>query len=110
MSEKENVMTEEEIFDEASEEMSVTLYFDDDEIECNVVTIFDYDGKEYIALLPLDENGDNEDGEVWIYGYSENPDNPDEEPELRNLSDEELEKAGAEFDRLVQNSEHDEII
>ena len=30
------------------------------------------EGKNYIVLLPLDESGNNEDGEVWFYGYSEN--------------------------------------
>ena len=29
-----------------------------------------YTEKEYIALLPLDENGQNEDGEVYLYRYT----------------------------------------
>lgn len=42
---------------------------DDTEIECNVLGIFEANGKEYIALLPL-SNVDEED-EVLIYSYSE---------------------------------------
>ena len=46
----------------------VTLTLDDDvEIECAIITTFNMDSTEYIALLPLDEDGGNEDGDVWIY-------------------------------------------
>ena len=46
---------------------TVTLTLDDDtEVKCAVLTIFPAPNqKEYIALLPLDENGENEDGEVY---------------------------------------------
>lgn len=43
--------------------VTVTLTLDDDStVECAIVGIFDGGDKEYIALLPLDENGQNEDG------------------------------------------------
>lgn len=42
---------------------------DDTEVECNVIGIFEVDNKEYIALLPIDEET------VLLYGYSENEDN-----------------------------------
>ena len=58
-----------------NEEVTVTLTLDNDEIvECAVLTIYPVDDKEYIALLPLDEEGDNEDGEVYIYRYVETED------------------------------------
>ena len=42
----------------------ITLEFDDGEvIECEEMGIFDYDGKDYIALIPLDGSDD-----VYIYG------------------------------------------
>ena len=45
----------------------ITLEFDDGEvIECEEMGIFDYDGKDYIALIPLDGSDD-----VYIYGYKE---------------------------------------
>ena len=48
--------------------VTVTLTLDDDStVECAIVGIFDGGDKEYIALLPLDENGQNEDGEVYLY-------------------------------------------
>ena len=38
----------------------VTLTLDDDvEIECAIITTFNMDSTEYIALLPLDEDGGN---------------------------------------------------
>ena len=43
----------------------VTLTLDDDvEIECAIITTFNMDSTEYIALLPLDENGQNQSGET----------------------------------------------
>ena len=40
---------------------TITLTMEDDtEVECAVLTVFPVDAKEYIALLPLDENGQNE--------------------------------------------------
>ena len=44
---------------------TITLTMEDDtEVECAILTVFPVDAKEYIALLPLDENGQNESGEV----------------------------------------------
>lgn len=96
----------------AEEEMTVELNFDGETVTCSIVTIFTAPNqKDYIALLPLDENGENNEGEVWIYGYSENPDDPNEEPELRYIEDdEEMEIASDAFDEFLDNSEFDELI
>jgi len=49
------------------EEMTVELELDDGEIvNCAVITILTVENQDYIALLPLDESGENEDGEVWF--------------------------------------------
>lgn len=55
------------------EDMFVTLDLDDgSSMECQILTIFEADGRDYIALLPVDEDEQpNEDGEVFIYRYSE---------------------------------------
>ena len=46
---------------------TVTLTLDDDsELECIVLNIFKGGDREYIALLPLDENGDNTDGQIYL--------------------------------------------
>ena len=73
----------------------ITLEFDDGvEVECEIMGVFDCDGKEYIALIPDDGSDD-----VYIYGYKEVG---DEEFELIDIEDdEEFEKAVAEFDKIV---------
>ena len=45
-----------------NEAITVTLTLEnDEELECAVLSIFEAEEREYIALLPLDENGDNDD-------------------------------------------------
>ena len=97
--------------DFSAEEMTVELELDDGVCTCAVITIFECNGKDYIALLPLDEDGQNEDGEVWIYGYSENEEDPNEEPELRYIKDdEEYEAAADAFDEYLDSCEFDEVV
>ena len=96
----------------AEEEMTVTLDLEDGStVVCTVVTILEVDGQDYIVLLPLDEEGENEDGEVWFYRYSENPDVPNEEPELEYIeSDDEYELVADAFDEFLDSVEYDEIV
>ncbi len=90
------------------ESITVTLTLDNDEtLECLVLTIYETNGQKYIALLPLDEEGDNTDGEVFIYRYMESEDG---EPELDNiLDDEEYEIAADAFDEWLDTQEFDEM-
>ena len=73
----------------------ITLEFDDGEvIECEEMGIFDYDGKDYIALIPLDGSDD-----VYIYGYKEVG---EDEFELVDIEDDELfAKVVEEFDAIM---------
>ena len=105
-------MADENTFEEIDEEeMTVTLELDDGDVDCAVVTILTVDEKDYIALMPLDENGENEDGEVWFYGYKENEDDPNAEPELIYIEDDaEYEKVEEAFDEYLDNCEFDELI
>ena len=94
-----------------AEEMTVTVSLDDGDVVCAVVTIFEVEGRDYIALLPLDENGENTDGEVWLYRYSENLDDPNEEPELGYIDDDdEFEKVEEAFDEYLDSVEFDEML
>lgn len=97
---------------EDDEEMTVELDLEDgSHVTCAIVTILTVSEKDYIALLPLDENGQNEDGEVWFYGYSENPDDPNEEPELTYIEDDEEYEAVADaFDEYLDSVEFDELV
>lgn len=77
----------------------ITLEFDDgQEVECEVMGIFDFEGNEYIALLPDDGTDD-----VYLYGYKELS---EEEFELIDIEDDELfEKVAAEFDAIMEEDE-----
>ncbi|MCP1101509.1 hypothetical protein M2454_001656 [Aequitasia blattaphilus] len=88
-------------------DMLVTLTLEnDEEVTCAVLTLFEVEDKEYIALLPLDEDGDNEDGEVFLYRFIQAG---DEEPELLNIeSDEEYEIVADAFDEWLDTLEFDE--
>ena len=97
-------MSEENIIPEKD---TVTLTLDDDtEVECEIVSIFPVGEKEYIALLPM--NGEEaEDGEVFIYRYTESADG---EPDLENIEDDDEYEAVADaFDELLDSEEFDEV-
>lgn len=96
---------------EMDEEMTVSLTLDDGKVVvCNILTILTVDDKDYIALQPLDEEGNAEGDDVWFYGYKENPNDPNEEPELEYIDDdEELEKVFDKFDEFLDNLDFDEM-
>ncbi len=92
---------------ENMDEITVTLTLDnDEEIECAVLTVYEASGRQYIALLPLDENGESEEGDVYLYRYIDtDPENPD----LENiLDDEEYEIAADAFDEWLDEQEFGE--
>lgn len=92
-------MTDEKNNVEIEETDVITLEFDDGaEVECEIMGVFDFNGKEYIALIPDDGTDD-----VYIYGYKEVG---DDEFELVDIeSDEEFEAAVAEFDKIMAEEE-----
>ena len=94
------------------EEMTVSLEMEDgSSVDCAVITILTVDEKDYIVLLPLDEYGENEDGEVWIYGSSEDENDPNAEPVLRYIEDDqEYEAVSDAFDEYLDNAEFDELL
>lgn len=94
------------------EEMTVSLELEDGtNVTCAVVTILEVQGKDYIVLLPLSESGDNEDGEVWFYRYSEDEKDPNAEPVLDYIEDDaEYELVEDAFDEYLDSVEFDEIV
>ena len=88
--------------------MFVTLTLDDDtEVECIVITIFEAAGKDYIALLPIEDENEDE-GEVYLYRYSEDAEG---NPILENIeSDDEYEVVADRFDEWLDEQEYDEIV
>lgn len=90
------------------EEMTVTLSLDDgSQLECVVLTIFIAGERDYIALLPM-EGPEAEEGEVYLYRYSESEDG---EPDLANIEDDdEYEIVAEAFDQLLDDAEYDELV
>ena len=76
-----------------NESLTVTLTLENDtELECAVLAIFEAEGTDYIALLPMDEDGESDDGQVYLYRFIDNGE--DEEPGLENIEDDdEFERA-----------------
>ena len=98
--------------EENDEEMTVTLDLDDGtSVTCAIVTILTVNNRDYIVLLPLEEDGENHDGEVWFYRYSEDENDPNAEPVLDYIdSDEEYDQVAEAFDEYLDNAEFDEIM
>ena len=72
----------------------ITLEFDEKDVECEIMGVFEAEGKEYIALIPDDGSDD-----VWIYGYKEVGE--DEFDIIDIEDDEEFEIAVKEFDAIM---------
>lgn len=90
-------------------DICVTLDLDDGtQVECEILTIFDVGEQDYIALLPLDEKGEpNEEGEVFIYRYSEDSEG---NPNLENIQDdEEYEAVSDRFDELLDEADYEKL-
>ena len=83
---------------------TVTLYLDDGaELECLVLCVYEAMEKQYIALLPIN---DEEDNDVIFYRYSEDENG---EPIIDNIdTEDEYEIAEDAFDELLDEEEFDE--
>lgn len=92
-----------------NESLTVTLTLENnEELECAVLNIFEADEKEYIALLPLDENVDNTDGQIYLYRFIDNGE--EEEPGLENIEeDEEFDRVSAIFNEWLDTQDFGDI-
>ena len=92
------------IVDDGSVSVSITLD-DDTVLECIVLNIFSAGDREYIAVMPED---DNDEGTVYLYRYSETEDG---QPELTNIeTDEEYEIVADAFDELLDDEEFEDML
>ena len=90
------------------ENLTVTLTLDNDEVlECAVLTIFSAGDRQYIALLPLEDAEDTEEGDVFIYRFEEDENG---EPTLDNIEDDdEYELAADAFDEWLDERDFEEL-
>ena len=92
-----------------NESLTVTLTLENDtELECAVLAIFEAEGTDYIALLPMDEDGESDDGQVYLYRFIDNGE--DEEPGLENIEDDdEFERASEAFNDWMEEQDFGDI-
>lgn len=97
---------------EAFFDQTITLTLDDDsEIECAVIAIFPMDDKQYMALIPLEENkeaGISTD-EVFIYIYTPSDEESDDVDLQVIENDEEYEKVAQAFEALMEEFDDEEV-
>lgn len=89
-------MADEKVYQEEAD--FITLEFDDGtEVECEIMGVFDFEEKEYIALIPEDGTDD-----VYIYGYKEVG---EDEFELLDIEDDdEFERVVEEFEKITDEA------
>lgn len=92
-----------------NESLTVTLTLEnDEELECDVVAIFEADSRQYIALLPASADEDSEDGQIYLYRLTDNGEG--EEPGIENITgDEEFERASEAFNDWMDAQDFGDI-
>lgn len=83
-------------------DVMVTIELEGEDLDCEILTIFELDGQDYIVLMPVDENGEPlDDTLVYIYRYFEN----DGDYAIDNIqSDKEYEKVDKRFNELLEEA------
>ena len=101
-----------DLYELPEEDMTVDIeLLDGRVIEFQVITVFEVNKKDYIALLPMVDEDDDLYGNYWLYRLKENINDTNEEPELIEITDDdELEAVEDAFDEYLDNQEFDEII
>ena len=91
--------------------MTLTLTFEDDlVVECEIVAVFPVNGKEYMALLPVEEVEGIDPEELFIYRYIPTDDDS-EDVQLESIEDDDEYEAVADaFDQLLAEEDFNELI
>lgn len=96
---------EDALFDDENKSTVTITLEDNTEIECVVLSIFEAGERNYIAVLPEEEN--EEESQVYLYRYEEDNDGS---PILSNIeTDEEYEIAADTFDEILDEEEFYEM-
>ena len=88
---------------EEEEELTITLEFDDGEsVVATPLFVFDFEGTDYVALVPVDEESED----VYLYEYIEIS---DDEFEFADIEDDDVfDKVAAKFEELMEQYEESE--
>ncbi len=88
---------------------TITLDLEDGTtIECIVIRIFDVDNEQYIALLPMNEEGGvDEDAQYYLYKFQELE---GDDVDLRTIEDDdEYDKVSDYFSEILDQEEFDAL-
>ena len=88
---------------------TMTLDLDDDgKLECIVLNVFPVNNREYIALLPMNDEGHvEEDAQIFLYRFEELG---DDEVNLETIEDDdEFELVSDYFDEMLDEQEFNEL-
>ena len=88
---------------------TMTLDLDDGgKLECIVLNVFPVNNREYIALLPMNEEGHvEEDAQIFLYRFEELG---DDEVNLETIEDDdEFELVSDYFDEMLDEQEFNEL-
>ena len=88
---------------------TMTLDLDDgSKVECIVVNVFTVNDRQYIALLPMNEDGSvDDDAQVWLYRFIEIGDGDVQLDQIED--DEEYDLVSDYFDELLDAEEFDSL-
>ncbi len=85
----------------------VTLMTDDGEVDCGIITVFEMNGREYIAISPLDEQ-DELSEEVWFYQFERDSSGGDKHDLIFIEDEDEYEQVADQFDEWLDTLEFEE--
>lgn len=85
----------------------VTLLTDEGEIDCGIITVIELNGKEYIAVSPLDDNEELTE-EVWFYQFERDILGGDEHEIVFIEDEDEYEQVTDKFDEWLDSLEFEE--
>jgi hypothetical protein len=82
-------------------EDTITLSFENGEVECAIMASFPVNNKDYIALLPLSKIDGLDDDEILLYSYTRQG----EEFDLQEITDEdEFDLVADTFDEMLDEA------
>ena len=94
------------IFLDEEMEDTITLVFEDTQVECGIIASFPVGDKDYVALLPLEEVEGLSEDEILLYGYTRKGD----DFELIEIQDDdEFDMVADAFDEMLDEAAFNEM-
>lgn len=94
------------IFLDEEMEDTITLVFEDTQVECGIIASFPVGDKDYVALLPLEEVEGLSEDEILLYGYTRKG----EDFELIEIQDDdEFDMVADAFDEMLDEAAFNEM-